>query len=327
MIALAAALAVFLSVFLSSGVYLLLRLYARVRRRESDNEKYRVRFARMGRPEFYDRIEAGRAWLAARRGEDLFLTARDGLRLHGTYYENPSPAGVTVVLSHGFRSAPDFDFGAVCPFYFARGYDLLLIDQRAHGESEGRFNTFGDRERLDLCDWCNYVTVTRGKDRRILLAGISMGATAALLAAAQPGMTPSLCGVVADCGFTSPRREIVDILRSVRFPRFPIVPAGALAVRLFARTDLDAFSTVEAVKKLTVPVLFVHGDEDGLVQLGNTLENFNACASPEKELLIVPGAGHALSYLTDTPGTERALGAFLDSLFAPTSPEPPRRQE
>ena len=75
------------------------------------------------------------------------------------------------------------------------------------------------------------------------------------------------------------------------------------------RDDLLEVSTLDAMGNCRVPVLFVHGSDDGFVPVEMTYENFKACAGP-KRLLIVPGATHGMSYLVDQKGYENAARSF-----------------
>ena len=82
--------------------------------------------------------------------------------------------------------------------------------------------------------------------------------------------------------------------------------------------SFDEFSTTEAVKKITVPVLFVHGEADNFVSPRNTLENYAACTAP-KQLITVPGAGHGVSYLVDRERCNREIKALFDEAFGMTA--------
>ena len=72
------------------------------------------------------------------------------------------------------------------------------------------------------------------------------------------------------------------------------------------------------MKKITVPVLFVHGEADNFVSPRNTLENYAACTAP-KQLITVPGAGHGVSYLVDRERCDREIKALFDEAFGMTA--------
>ena len=124
-------------------------------------------------------------------------------------------------------------------------------------------------------------------------------------------MVISVCGVIADCGFTSPWEEFRELLRSrYRLPAHPLLDAVDLYARLFAGFGLRECSTLDAMRTNSCPVLFVHGGSDHYVTTRFSRENYQACRA-EKRLIIVPDAGHGMSYLLDTPGCQAALRDFL----------------
>jgi pimeloyl-ACP methyl ester carboxylesterase len=253
-------------------------------------------------------LKQDRQWLLALPLESVSIKSHDGLTLRAKLF-NPEGSRGIILLSHGYRSAALHDFPTVARFYVELGYGLLLIDQRACGQSDGRYIGFGAQERFDIARWAWYL-YRRFPGAPICLDGISMGATAVLLSLALE-LPPTVCGAIADCGFTSP----MEIMRHVQRRSYPMsgawVVAGVrLLLRLIAHYDPAGCSTVDALKNARVPVLFVHGDSDKFVPIEMTLANHAACASP-KQLLIVPGAGHGESYVLDRTGCEAALRTFL----------------
>ena len=156
--------------------------------------------ARHGREAQTEEILAGAALM--RDAEDVFLPSYDGLRLHGQLLQQPGAKG-TILLFHGYRSSWIIDFSIVLPYYYSLGYNLLAVDERAHGQSEGVYITFGVHERRDAATWAQYAAMHFGLDHPLFLGGLSMGATTVLLASALE-LPPSVRGVIADCGFSSP---------------------------------------------------------------------------------------------------------------------------
>ena len=83
---------------------------------------------------------------------------------------------------------------------------------------------------------------------------------------------------------------------------------------MFAGFSIDAASTVEALKNSTLPLLIAHGEDDDFVPCWMGVKSFEAAASPDKQLITVPGAGHGMSYLVQQEKMQAALEAFLDKL-------------
>jgi pimeloyl-ACP methyl ester carboxylesterase len=168
------------------------------------------------------RIEEGRLWLSKQPYEDVYAESRDGLRLLAKLYLNPQSSGDTILLAHGYKSTPERDFSCGCAFYFSQGFNVLLIDQRAHGDSEGDYICFGVKERYDVVNWAQWMVERFGPDKKYVIGGMSMGCTTVLLAAALPELPPEIRGVVADCGFTSAiMNSVMCLKKAAVFRRFP----------------------------------------------------------------------------------------------------------
>lgn len=258
-----------------------------------------------------DLIEHGRALYDSLPYEDLYLTSFDGLRLHARFYKN-GDGRRTLLLSHGFRSSGRGDFAAVLPLYYETlGCSLLVLDHRAHGESEGRYITYGIRERFDVRDWARYLTDRAGGDVQIVLDGISMGATAVLMACGTE-LPDTVTGVIADCGFTSPWDIFSHILHSTfHLGDFPILYLVGHMARRRAHFDFREMTTVRAMENWTKPALFIHGTADDFVPPAMTEAAYAACPAADKTLILVEGAMHGCSYLRDRARCESALRQFF----------------
>lgn len=237
------------------------------------------------------------------------LTARDGTRLVGHWYENPG-ARRAVVAMHGWRSSWDQDFGFIAPFLHEQGCSVLYAEQRGQNGSGGSHMTFGLLERYDCVDWASWVS-THAPGLPVYLAGISMGATTVLMAAGLP-LPEAVQGIVADCGFTSPHDIWQHVARSNLHLHYGLhqLWVDRLCRRRLKMGARDA-STVEAMTGCRVPVLFIHGSDDSFVPVSMTYENYLACTAP-KQLLIVPGAGHGMSYLLEPERYRKAVQAFWE---------------
>ncbi len=252
-------------------------------------------------------IEEGERWIAAQRMETVSIQSDDGLKLAGRYLD----AGTrrTLLLFHGYRSRADRDFSCVVQLYHEMGFNVLLVDQRAHGESEGKYICFGVKEKRDCLRWAEYIDRRVGGD--LFLDGISMGATTVLMAAGET-LPASVRGIIADCGFTSPREIMRTIMkRDMHLPDWPLLSLMRIYVRLRTGFDIDGYSTLTAMKQNHIPVLLVHGKADAFVPYEMSVAAYEACAA-EKQLVLVEGAGHGTSYLKDGPRCRAALTEFLN---------------
>lgn len=160
--------------------------------------------------------------------ENVFITSFDGLRLHAKFYAAPDPKAPVQIMFHGYKSAAERDFCGGLREGIDGGFNVLLVDQRAHGESEGKYLTFGVNERFDCLSWANYATERFGRDVKIYLYGISMGAATVLMASALP-LPDSVSGIVADCGYTSPKDIIFPSCAIITFQPRPFTQSRASA--------------------------------------------------------------------------------------------------
>ena len=256
---------------------------------------------------FGDEINAGAEWV--RRASDKFVSIEsfDGLKLSARYLER-TESDVCVVMMHGYRSAPEIDFSMAAKSYYVNGYSVLLPYQRAHGRSEGKYITYGVRESKDCKDWVEYAVNVLGK-KRIILSGMSMGTTTVLLSIAE-GLPENVVGITADCGFTCPAEIIGRVMSFMHVPHKVVLPILNLLFKHVAGFDAYAHNTVDAMRKNTIPVLFIHGEADGYVPCEMTLRNYEACAA-KKTLITVPGATHGISYLVDKEYVGLALRKFF----------------
>lgn len=258
--------------------------------------------------------DAGK-WLREHNAVDVETTSFDGLKLSGKWVPAEHPMG-TIILFHGYRSTYLTDFGGIFNRYHNWGLNLLLVRQRAHGESEGQYITFGVRERMDVLSWIDFHNRTHGMDN-VYLGGMSMGASTLLFAAGE-ALPPNVRGITADCGFSSPA-EIIALTAQKRFriPAKPILPVVNLFSRLLAGFDLWECNSTKILARAKVPILFIHGKADDFVPCRMTQAGYNAC-SGEKHLVLVEGAGHGMAFLFDR---ERVVNALRNFFFGHLSPE------
>ena len=133
---------------------------------------------------FHDRMLAWMKETRAMPYERVSITSFDGLTLRGRYYEYQKGAPVEL-LFHGYKSNSERDLCGGVQRCFALGRNVLLVDHRASGESDGNVITFGINERKDCLKWIDFVIEKFGKDVKIMLGGISMGAATVLMAGGE----------------------------------------------------------------------------------------------------------------------------------------------
>ena len=252
-------------------------------------------------------------WMMAQPHEDVWIRSKDGLKLHGTYF--PGNGGTKAVICfHGYTSKGLNDYGSLSYYYLNHGFRMLLIDERAHGDSEGTYIGFGTMDRLDGLEWVRWMIEKTGDDAQILLHGNSMGGATVCMMGGMD-LPRQVKGIVSDCAFTSARDVFTHVLHSMyHLPAFPMIQIADRVNRKKAGYGLDDCNAAREVRKAKVPFLFIHGDEDIFVPCWMCEEIYKNCASP-KTKLIVKGAGHGESYYKDTKAYEEALDVFIGGIM------------
>lgn len=246
--------------------------------------------------------------MIARPFEKVQTKSFDGLTLVGKYYHVADDAPLAICF-HGYRGVAERDYCGGGKFLLEHRQNVLLVDQRAHGASQGHTLTFGIRERLDVLSWVNFAKKTYGEKVKIALYGVSMGAATVLMSADLP-LPKNVKVIVADCPYSSPKEIIQKVCRDKKLPAKLVYPFIWLGAATFGRFNLNKGSAVESVKKAQVPVLIIHGEADGFVPCEMSRKIYRA--NPEKiRLETFPDADHGLSYVTDT---ERYVNVCVDFL-------------
>lgn len=240
--------------------------------------------------------------------EQVTIESYDGLKLSGHYYHVRDGAPLQIQM-HGYHGTTLRDFSGGNRLAMAAGHNRLVIEERAHGDSEGHTITFGVKERLDCQAWAEYALRRFGPEIPIVLVGVSMGA-ATVLMASDLKLPDNVRCIVADCPFSAPRAIIRSVCLSLSWPLRLLLPLVGLSARLYGRFDLDGASALESVARTKLPILLIHGEADLFVPCEMSRQIAAACAGPVR-LETFPGAGHGLSYLVDPERYSRVVTEFL----------------
>lgn len=239
--------------------------------------------------------------------EKLSITSFDGLTLRGKYYECKKGAPIEL-LFHGYQGNAERDLCGGVQRCFSLGRNVILVDQRASGESDGHVISFGINERKDCLRWIDFVLEKFGPDQEIMLGGVSMGGATVLMAAGEKLPKNVIC-VVGDCSYSTAKEIICKIAKEVGFPPKLAYPFIKLGAKLFGKFDLEETSPLQAMQTCEVPVILFHGDIDAFVPYEMSERIYAACHS-KKRFVTVKGAGHGLAYPIDKEAYVQALREF-----------------
>lgn len=254
-------------------------------------------------------FDAAEEWLEALGCESWTQVSADGLKLSARYIRAEEVSQKTAILAHGY-SADGRTMVVFGRFYHALGFHVLLIDARGHGESEGNYIGFGWPDRMDYLVWIQAVLARSSNSAQIVLHGISMGAATVLMAGGE-ALPPQVKAIIADCGYTSVWEELSYQLRRIfHLPAFPFMYTTSLLTRVRAGYGFREASALCQAAKIKVPVLFIHGDADTFVPFEMVRRLYDACPA-EKDMLVVPGAGHGMAHTADPAAYESRVAGFV----------------
>lgn len=224
------------------------------------------------------------------KGENVEIIAFDGITLAGNKRYAEENTDKWALIVHSYRSHKS----AMSVFekhYHEQGYNTLCVDNRAHGQSEGRFIGMGYLDQFDIKSWVEYI-LKENNDAEIVLHGLSMGGASCVIYSGRDNVPENVIAVINDSGYASAESYLSwKLKQTFGLPSFPIVPIANLATRISAGYWLSDASAINAVKNSDIPTLFIHCDNDMTVPIDDAYMLFDA-AGCKKDMLIINNAGH-----------------------------------
>lgn len=226
-----------------------------------------------------------------------YIKSKDNLKLCGYEIRNNKKSDTWIIAVHGYMGK-GLDMVPCVQKFIEMGYNALIIDQRAHGNSQGKYRGMGYLECKDLKEWINFI-VDKDKNSKIILYGVSMGATTVMMETGEK-LPANVKICIEDCGYTSIWDEFKSIYKkSFKLPTFPVLNIASITAKVKAGYYFKQASAIRAVKKSKIPTIFIHGENDRLVPC-NMVEKLYKVARCKKEKLIIKNAGHTESCRVDT---------------------------
>ncbi len=237
------------------------------------------------------------------------IVSHDGVKLVGHWWTCENPQRVMIAM-HGWRSSWSRDFGMIADFLHDNNCNVLFVEQRGQNNSDGEYMSFGMLERFDCLEWIKWINEQIDEKYPIYLYGVSMGATTVLMATGAE-LPKNVRGIMADCGFSSIHNIWKHVVNKGFHMPYNDTVANALC-REKIQMGTKEYSVKDALRNNQIPVLFIHGTDDDFVPIEMTYENYKNCLAP-KRLLIVPGAGHAMSYYVEPDNYEKTVKEFWET--------------
>ena len=260
---------------------------------------------------YRDELLESRKWVKSQDLADFSVTSYDGLTLRAKYVPANDLKGI-VLMMHGYRSSALHDFSLAIKIFHDMGYGCMLPYHRAHGDSEGKYLTYGVKERYDVISWCRLIE-ERFPGVPVILDGISMGGATVLMASGLE-LPDNVKGIIADCAYTTPYAIFAHVMRqNFKMGPFPFLFTSSIYARIRAGFKMKSASTLDALKKNRLPLLIAHGESDTLVPHSMSEQNFEvAKENCDATFLSVPGADHGLSFLVDRERYTEEVKKLLD---------------
>lgn len=247
-------------------------------------------------------------WWGKVKFSRLQITSFDQLNLVGYYHDAGSDK--TAIIVHGFGGSHQ-EMQQYCKLFYQKNFNILVVDNRAHGESEGKCIGFGWLDRKDILSWIEYLNSNQ-PDNKILLFGLSMGATAVCCATGED-LPTNVNAVISDCAFDNANKQIDFVMRNKK------VILKLFKKHLYSFTkrihgfDIYNADAIKQVKNTKIPILYIHGKEDSYVPIENIINLYNSTPENLREKYIVDDADHAMSYSVAGVLYEKKISDFLKS--------------
>ncbi|MGL4335689.1 MAG: alpha/beta hydrolase [Turicibacter sp.] len=243
--------------------------------------------------------------------EKVTIKSEDGLNLTGYYHEVFPDSDKVVIINHGY-TANHFVTYQYTDVFFEEGYNVLLVDMRSHGESEGDFASYSYYEEKDMGQWVDFVKDRVGEDAYIGLHGQSMGAATVLAYGGHH--EDEVKFVIEDCGYTTAREAIKFQFGQANIPFWPLYDLVQAKVNRTYEFDLNEISPSDVIVNSDVPTLFIHGTADSIVPSYMAEEMYRLKNDPKDRLYLVEGADHMESSVKNKELYKEAIREFLSQV-------------
>nr|WP_275890670.1 alpha/beta hydrolase [Clostridium perfringens] len=250
--------------------------------------------------------------------EDITLKSFDGLNLTSTLIMNENPTKKFIILVHGVSicyvgSLKYFDI------FYKNGFNVLIVNQRRHGKSEGKYSTYGFYEKYDVNMWIEYLKSRFGNDIILGLHGESMGAGTVM---ETIPINNSIKFVIEDCGYSN-FHELIGFQithayknKLVRKILRPSLIFANFFMKTKAKFSMKKIVPIDIVASTSLPMMFIHGKEDYFVPWYMSVDLYKAKTKGYKELYLVEGAKHAEALEVNKILYEKKIMTFIEKALS-----------
>lgn len=241
--------------------------------------------------------------------KDLHIV-NEGYNLYGEYYDFGYDRAVIFVS--GRTEALGYGYYFVQP-YPEMGFNVLLIDQRAHGLSDGKYNCLGFDEHRDLIKWAELIHDEYG-NKNIVLHGVCIGSSCCLQALVSENAPEYLGGLIADGMYTKFYESFKNHLVEFKQPSFPLMFFVNLSFKLATGHSMKR-GNIDFIDKMTKPMLFIHSKEDAYSLPYMADELYAKLPHDNKKIVWYDHGKHSHLRPTDPEKYDAAVKEFLVEYF------------
>ena len=305
------------AVLVASGVVAMLMFTMPIAKKVYHNQLVRTEPEKWGRvcscPENEEQQamwDGGVAWAEPRRAKVTEVTVEnDGFQLCGEYFD--FGADKCVIILPGRCECLIYSYYFAAPYEKA-GFNVLCVDTRCHGKSEGIYNTIGVKESGDVLAWAKLMHERFG-NREVWLHGICIGTSSGIFALTAPARPDYLKGLVTEGCYTSLRETFKRHMIADKRPLFPVLDEVMWLVNKHTGTNVYRQKPIREIKKLPADcrVLFLYGEKDIFSIPPKSRKLFAACSAGEKKLVWFPKGGHSHLRINDPEAYDRAIIEFF----------------
>lgn len=233
----------------------------------------------------------------------------DGLTLRGEYFDFGFDKAVIIVAGRMESCLYCYYFAEP---YRAAGYNVLAIDNRAHGLSEGKFVSLGAKEYRDLLAWSRMLHEDWGVNK-VVLHGVCIGASACLYALVSPDCPDYIAGMVSDGMYTTFCESFKNHMKEKHHSNFPLTPEVMAHIRIYGGANVVTDGPVYRISQLKKPILFLQSREDifSLPEKAQLL--YDKCSAP-KTLVYFDKGAHSRIRVNAPEEYDQAVTAFLETV-------------
>lgn len=257
------------------------------------------------------RYKINYSWWNNFPNEILNITSADGLQLYGRILRQKEKTNLLAIVVHGFMSNYK-DMQTFVKYFYDKGFNVLAVDNRAHGMSEGEYVGMGWLDKDDLELWIKKCIEEFGKRVKIILFGVSMGGATVCMTAGK-NLPSNVKGIISDSAFDSVYNILAHVFKSeLKITGFPLFKTFEAYHKIFWGASLKEQSAIEQVKKSKVPILYIHGEGDDFVPFEMVKNLYDATKPELRDIYTVPNAWHIEAQAKNPKKYNKKLDEWLE---------------